>query len=43
VDRYRDDAVKWHVDDQKVLHIVGRTGNVGTYAPGCWHSVHYSE
>ncbi len=42
VHRYSS-AVYWRIDDHLALHVVGQSGDVGMYAPGCWRSVRIAE
>ena len=34
-----EDGRKWHIDEERQLHVVGDQGNIASYAGGCWVSV----
>lgn len=37
------DAIKWHIDETEVLHIIGPNGKIASYNRGYWGNVGHAD
>lgn len=35
-----EDATRWVIDDNEMLHVIGPHGNLASYGRGAWASIH---